>query len=271
MSHLDYIYQKLNDLKENVHNLPYPIEDLRSAYFQYSWDILNNYYWSFCAIHMTRMINQGHVAFDEEATKGFEHHISRLNEITQHSVLFQSARNNATRTLLTDSWSNFEFCITIICDFVLDEEIKKELFEEQSEKVKKVLKNKPLDEGEIKKLDKLLVKNHLTHVSVNRKIDKLFNIVGDNYQGDKKEDKDFFSFLGRYRNCLHSNYIFHGNDFTYSYKGTHFIFKSGEPITHNKRLDIAHHFDLVWELNSVCERLFGALKYEKFIPCPLED
>ena len=70
---------------------------------------------------------------------------------------------------------------------------------------------------------------------------------------------------------MHSNYIFHGNDFQYDFNGLGFYFQDGNPISYNQELHIGHHFDLVLCLNEVFRRICVGLNWKDNIPCPLEE
>jgi len=117
-----------------------------------------------------------------------------------------------------DSWSTFEHSITLVCKTVLNGQVVEELKLERFLEVKKIVGSLPDMETKESALKKELGIKHLSSVSINRKYEKLFNLIKGEYSRDVKNDKEFLKFYGAYRNVVHSNYTFYGKDFTYPFK-----------------------------------------------------
>lgn len=271
MTHLNYLHDKLEEFRSEITELPYSDDDIRKSFFGLLWSVLDHYYKDFCWIYLTDLANKSKVLFDEEATDGFKKHLIKLRQTTQHEILFYGARNRANRSLITESWLSFEFCITYLCEELFNEDLKEELKAFESEEILKIIAAYSPSEQTTTKIKKKFYRGHLTHVPINRKYEKLYSSYKAEHSGDTKLDKEFLLFFGKYRNSLHTNYIYHGKDYTFSQNGVDYIFVDGEPIRHNKELDITHHFDLALELKNVALRLFNAIKTEKQLNYPLKD
>lgn len=270
MSHLNYIREKLIEYEKEVENLPFEQNDLRKGYFEHIRTTLHLYYKDFCWMTLISHINSGNVQFDLETTQDFMPHLDFLSSTTRHEYSFYNSRNRANRSLLTESWSNFEFALTYIADKIFDDTTKEKLLSFDSAEVLRITSSYNISEGHILKINNLFKRKHLTHVPVTRKYNKLYSIYKENFKGNLNADRAFLDFFGKYRNGLHTNYIYHGNDFIYNHNGVEYRFFNGQSVTHNIQLDFRHHFDLVIELKNVCLRLFNSIKTDIVLDAPLE-
>jgi len=267
MQHLDYIKDQLELIKVRINKLDFKEDDIRKDFHGLIWDVLDNYYRGFTYFALTKYIADGQVKFDKEL-ENLEDHLKHLTGVMSDPELFASARNNLNRSIILDSWSVFEFCVSIITGYILKENVIIDLLAEDFQKVIKILKSTKVDTNSQAKLEKTLVKQHLAHVSINRKYNKLFSSVKSSYCRDINEDKQFLLFLGKYRNCMHSNYFYFGNYFEYEFGGVAFYFKNGEPIWNNKKYGIDLHFNIILELMEVFSELMDKLDYDALIPYP---
>jgi hypothetical protein len=160
--------------------------------------------------------------------KDFDSHNQRLIEISRFDALKRSYSNNLNRGFFIWSFSNFEVCVTIFCNAVLSDEKIEHLLNHSLNEITAILKNIPIDEKILLNLNKNLRKSHLTHVPLIRKIDMLLKACGNQYFGDKNDDREFLVFLSRFRNTVHSNWVYFGKDYEYFlFNGAHFIFRNG--------------------------------------------
>ena len=268
MSSLNYMNKKLEEIKLHIRSSPFDKDDMRCAYFQFSWDILDNYYKQFIWIQITNLINKGQVHFDISCIEEYKH-IDRLAETTKYDLLYDAARSSANRSLIIDSWSIFEFCLTYICKETSSETEANDLLESKTKCIKKILKNHQLTETEEKRINKELSEKRLSHVSVNKKYQLLFK-KAQSYSRDKKKDTEFLEFFGRLRNLMHSNYVFHGNDSEYEYNGVTHVFQDGQSHScKNSKPNDEYYFDAVLNLNSIFSEISKSLKYNNIIRCPI--
>jgi hypothetical protein len=110
--------------------------------------------------------------------------------------------------LFIGAWSTFELCVTLFCDAIASPQEKEKLLASTYKDVKEKIKKSVLDQTDLDALKESLMDIHLTHVAVSRKTDFLFK-KSKNYPTERvKEDKEFLLFFGRYRNTMHTNYIY---------------------------------------------------------------
>jgi hypothetical protein len=83
-------------------------------------------------------------------------------------------------------------------------------------------------------------------------------------------DKDFLLFLGKWRNTMHTNYIYYGKDYEYKFGHAHFKFENGkivkwyDPFEPSPRL----YFYLIGNLKDIWAVLIRSIKYDKIIEYP---
>jgi len=272
MESLDYIPENIEQIqrylefiKQDGAQIPFDENDVRTAFFGLIYDVVDNYYRGVVFVELIKSIGAQKILI--EKTEIINRHIENLIQIAVHPDLFASHRNNINRSILTDSWSAFELGITVLSDHALAEEVKSELLEEQYIKIIDGLKGAPIEEQILKKLKRQFIKNHLTHVSINRKCDKLFKLIEANYERVVDSDKLFLTFYGKYRNCLHSNYIYYGNDFSYTFEGVNFSFENRKPVRSDK-MDFTYHPNLVMELGRIFKAVAVAINFDEMIPYP---
>ncbi|MBC6609353.1 hypothetical protein H8B15_00350 [Hymenobacter sp. BT507] len=270
MQKLDYILDQCKKYKEMIATLPFIENDVRKAFFELNQANLDLYYKNMCWIYLTKAINDNEIKIDY-SNKSIHTHVTELTSTTKILGDFYNARNYGNRGLVTSAWSTFEFCLTYLCDGLFDQEMKEQVLNKDNLEVRKWLKPYKIKESILLKIDRILSKNHLTHLSVNRKYDKVYSIYKEHYSGNMDEDKSFLSFFGKYRNAIHTNYIYHGKKYSYEFNEIEYIFNNQQPITHNIDLDITHHFDLVLNLSEVVKRLFLCTDITKFVKYPLEN
>lgn len=269
MDPLEYIRLGLEQIKKDIDSSPYEEDDMRREFLCLTFDVLNNYYVGGSFLALAGFLPTGNVTFNEEIDR-INEHLKRLTEIGIYPTLTASYRNNINRSVIVDTWSVFEFCITIISLHVLEESEQEELKLEQYQKIVDSLKGTTIPDKSSDKLKKQFSTDHLSHVSINRKCDKLFKKTGEKYQRDLIADRQFLTFFGKYRNSMHSNYIYYGKGFEFDFKGVKFRFINNETVTHNQ-FDITYHFDLAIELKDIFKELTTKLDFINKIPYPIED
>ena len=268
MEPLEYIRQGLDKLKNEGQQLPFDREDMRLEFFGLLYDVLNNYYYSATFFELTKYLGTDKILFSKDF---LTEHLKRVTEIGAYDVLWASYRNNINRSVIVDTWSVFEFCITIISLHVLDESEQEELKLEKYLQIVDSIKGIIIPEKSSSKLKKQFSTDHLSHVSINRKCDKLFKKVGKNYQRDLVADRQFLTFFGKYRNSMHSNYIYYGKDFEFAFKGVKFQFIDKDVVTNNVQFGITYNFELAMELKDIFKELTTKLNFKNKIPYPVED
>jgi hypothetical protein len=268
MNETDFILKWTEDLKSEISRLEFSEDDIRKNFFGLLHDATYSYYLGYVSYNISLFINQGQIGYDANISY-YKTHFDRLAEISKLPILKKDHLNSLNRSLNIDSWSIFELCTTTFCFSLCDQAEMEKLLSHQYAEVAKILKNNHLNTEEIDKLKKQLIKEHLTHVPINRKTDFLFK-KAVNYYRDVKKDKEFLIFFGKLRNTIHTNYIYYGKDYEYKFGNAHFKFENGmlvkwiDPFEPSPKL----FFYLVGELKEIWKTLITVIKFENTICYP---
>lgn len=266
MEELEYIKQELGKLVDEIHSHPLGTDDIRRSYLELTLGVFNLYYIQWDTVTSARIIQQKPV----EVTKEEKYILTVFINSVFEKEYYWMRRNSNYRNLLIESWSMFEFCLTYLCEELFNEEIKNQLLEYDLKEINKILSKYDLSALDKQKVEKIFYRDHLTHVPVTRKYNKLYSLFKKFYKGNWIEDSTFLDFYGKYRNCMHANYIYHGKDKEYTVLGTTYSFINGEPVAHSKEASASSMLDLAIELKSICRRLFDAIQHPGLLRFPAE-
>ena len=227
----------LNELRELIPQIKEYYEkfgdtDIRASFLDGYFQILRTYFCSYYHLESDDILAKYREIYPD---KDFSH-----NSIKWHC---QGHKNLLNSYLILNSWSNFELCITLMANAILDENTKARLLSIEYRRIRKCLRDIltriEISDSVINKLKKFN-KFHLAHVPMVNKYGNLFKLlIRYPNDRDKKNDGKFLEFYGRLRNCVHSNYIYYGrNLFKYTFREVNFRFTHGElvhqePITEN--------------------------------------
>lgn len=145
------------------------------------------------------------------------------------------------------------------------------MFEHDFKKVVKILSWYDLSDEELLKLRGCLAEKHLTHLPVTRKYEKLYSLYKSHYKGNWNEDYELLVFFGKYRNSMHTNYIYHGGDKQYDILGIRYNFVNGHAIVPNRQLHVADMVDLGVKLKDTVMRLFNSIQYPGLLKYPADQ
>ena len=265
MEHILYIKQKIDDISREIDSCSFDYNDLRSSYLDHMFGVYNINYLQWCAIYSANAIEEAVV---KEADKAI---LDAFMSIVKKEAYFSNIRNSINRSLFLDSWSTFEFFLTYICSKLFDEPTKIKMLEHKFKKVIKIFPQGSLTDEQLIKLNDCLVEKHLTHLPVTRKYEKLYSLYKSHYQGDWKEDYEFLAFFGKYRNSMHTNYIYHGEDKSYNILGINYSFINGEAIRPNRQLHVADMIDLAVKLKDTAMRLFNSIQHSGLLEYPADQ
>lgn len=265
MNYSDFILKWTEDLKAEIETLAFNKNDIRIDYFSLTYDVAYCYYRGFILLEFSEFINKGQIGFSKEIYN-YKVHIDRVAETFKQPILRASHFNSLNRNMIFDAWSTFELCVTTFCIGICSpQELNKLLEFQYTETVGKIKEGK-LNDSEDAEIRKLTIKRHLTHVPINRKTDLLFK-KSQGYGRDKKKDKEYLRFLGKFRNTTHSNFIYYGNNYEYKFGDAHFIFNDGEnvkwkdPFSPSPKL----YFYLIGELKEIWKELSNSIKHPSLI------
>ena len=267
MENLEHINNGLKNLLAEIEALPLGTEDMRTSYLELTLHVFNLYYIQWNTVQSARIIAQKRFLVTEQE----RYALSVFGTSVSDPSFFHMRRNSAYRGLLIESWSTFEFCLTYLCDLLFTDEVKKALLEEDLNDIDKMLSVYSLSEPHKQKLNKIFVRGHLTHVPMTRKYNKLYSLFKRHYSGNWIEDSSFLEFFGKYRNTMHTNYIYQGNNKEYIFLGTTYHFVNGEAVSHSNEPTIDNMFDLAVKLKDTCKRIFDAVQHPEVIPFPSDQ
>jgi hypothetical protein len=267
MEHILYIKQKIDDISREIESSRFDENDLRHSYLDHMFGVFNINYLQWCAIYSASAIEKAVVKQADRVI--FDAFLS----IVKNDGYFTNTNNSINRGLFLDSWSTFEFFLTYICNCneILNEPTKTKMLEHDFKKVVKILSRHDLSEEESLKIKGCLVNKHLTHLPVTRKYDKLYSIYKSYYNGNWEEDSEFLAFFGKYRNSMHTNYIYHGVDKVYDILGVRYEFINGQAIRQNRRLHVADMIDLAVKLKSTAMSLFNSIQHRGLLEYPADQ
>lgn len=260
-----YIKQKIDNISREINSSPFDYNDLRSSYLDHMFGVFNINYLQWCAIYSANSIEK---AIVKEADRVI---LDSFLSIVKSEGYFSSISNSINRGLFLDSWSTFEFFLTYICNELFQEPTKTKMFEHDFKKVVKILSRHDLSDEELLKLRGCLVDKHLTHLPVTRKYEKLYSLYKSHYKGNWDEDYEFLVFFGKYRNSMHTNYIYHGEDKNYDILGIRYDFVNGQTIRPNRQLHVADMIDLAVKLKDTAMRLFNSIQHSGLLEYPADQ
>ena len=268
MNDADFILKWTEDLKAEIKTLTFQEDDIRKDYFNLTYDVAYCYYRGFILLKFSDFINKGQIAFNKEIYN-YKVHINRVAETVKHPILRASHFNSLNRHMLIDAWSAFELCVTTFCNGICSKQELDKFLEFQYIEIIKGIKERKLNDAEDAEIRRLTIKGHLTHVPITRKTDFLFK-KSKCYGRDKEKDKEYLRFLGKFRNTLHTNFIYFGKDYEYKFGQAHFVFKDNkivkwyDPFKPTPKLC----FYLIGELKEIWKELVRTIEYPELIRYP---
>lgn len=266
MKNSDFIIEWVKDLKQEMQQLQFKEDDVRLDFFGLINDSAYCYYRSYLLFEISALTNQQKLDFGP--LKNNEH-IKAIEALSKKSMSNVSHFNSLNRNLILDVWSTFEICINTFCDGIIDKKEKEKLLDWKYRDIIKSLPKNKFTDLQLEKLKSKLQTKHLTHVPIVRKTDFIFKqVVG--YSRNIEEDKEFLSFFGQLRNTMHSNYIYYGKSFEYSFGNAKFKFEDGktvkwyDPFNPTPKL----YFYLMGNLKNIWKALIISIKFDSVIYYP---
>lgn len=250
LEHLNFMLFEINrfenkpEIKSTFHE-----NDIRYAFVDYLSPVLRAYYYK-CLIHYTNSHPDFSYYNFSINNVELQKNLNELNFLNGNQEFLRELFADSNRSVMTDSWSMFEFTISTICEYILTEN------------------------------DQNHRKNNEYLRPIKKKCKYLFE-QAQRYTRNKENDEDFIEFYRVYRNCMHSNFYYHSKDkgdYHYIFDNVKFSFIAGEALQCFKANSSAKEyyftpevpFKLVLELFEIFTELIRTIKHEKLIPCPKE-
>jgi hypothetical protein len=253
------------NLLEFCKTLSYKKNDVRLEFFKFMRSVLGRFYIGFANMDFVKEINDKRLCAD--IIQNSENY-KNLVSICFVDEKYQTYFHDLSRQFIIDSWSVFELTVTQLLDSLLDENSKNEFLNKEYNQIKSILvENDFVEKEKVFKLLKNggLKKDHITHQPITRRYDKLFSIIKINYQREIIKDKEFLKFLGAFRNGLHYNFVYSGNNFEFKLRDLNFKFINNDLI---RVPDKPWELEVVHELIEICKEIFKCID-NKFIESKL--
>lgn len=253
---------KLRETREYCYGLTGTFEDkdIRISFFDGYHSILSFYYCSLIYNNSDLYVQNMREVYNRRDI---------LKEDLKKNL--QSFRNLVNSKFLIDTWSNFELFITILCSAIFEPSRIDELCRADYSRVRKSISDICLSDLQKEKLQKQLIKRYFAHVNSNPKFNSLLTYIAHNYKiRNLKKDREFLEFYGGLRNCIHSNYIFFGNNKTYIFEDVKFTFEDNKLVNINP-LKEDTLFNLSVELDKIVRCIINSITYKGLIYDPSHE
>ncbi|WP_299782707.1 hypothetical protein [uncultured Formosa sp.] len=222
MKNIDKLKNLVNSIKALIYKLPYNDNDVRKAYFENLYTIINDFYLGKIYFEISTQIKNGKVNFDEDIID-LKPHILSVYEIADHPLLSNGYHNELNRKLFIDSFTNFEITVDLCFDNLKTDIAVKQIVSDLNSRLIRLIKQCKNEEQIIDQLIKT------SFIPLIRKFKYLSKIKSDCYGINYSQDIKFIEFCTKLRNCvLHSAGYYKGRDYEYEFDGVNFIFKNEE-------------------------------------------
>jgi len=263
----DRILAWSEDIKLKLLSNQFHEDDTRRAFIQMIYDGAYRYYLGIAFLELMRLSNKKLIGYREEI-RYFEHHVNRLTETTNSKILEASQFNFLNRSLLMDSWSSFELCCTTLVGCLVTEKERDHILSWEFRNLKKLIPKTEFSEELQEKLKKKMTAKSLVHVPIIRKYDFLFKKC-ESYNGNEIADREFLKFVGKFRNTVHSNFIYHGTSYEYTLNGVHFKFENRKAVVWTDGTTKVY-FDMLDRLLEIWDNLCSCIDYQGICTHPHE-
>ncbi|GAA0728391.1 hypothetical protein GCM10009430_37500 [Aquimarina litoralis] len=261
MKNIDKLKNVLDLIKNEIYALDYPENDIRIAYFENLYSIINEFYLGKVFFEISTEIKNGNIKFDAEIMD-LQPHILKVYEVADIPLLSNGFHNDLNRKLFVDSFTNFEVTIDLCFENLKTDAITKAIVTDLNTRLIKLIEESHKKEEIINQLVKS------SFIPLLRKFKFLSkrrdNCYGENYA----EDLKFISFCGKLRNCvLHSAGYYKGKYYEYEFEDVKFIFKNDE------FLEMLGENDYIFlkineRLTYIASQLFNCLSDIEFLKYP---
>lgn len=262
MNVVDDLRDLVNAVKDKIEATEFEENDVRKAYFENLYSVLNQFYIGKVFYELSKEIKEGNIIISPNISH-LNNHILRIYEIADHPLLSQSHQFELNRKIFADTFTNFESTIDFCFSNLVKDDQLDLIVEDINIKVFKIC-----TEGADQKAKLLEHFRKSTFIPLIRKFRFLSKYRAECYTDNHNEDLSFIEFCVKLRNCvLHSSGYYKGKDFDYEFENITFIFKNEE------FLEMQGVNDLVFvkineRLTKIIEKIFICLTDVDFIKYP---
>lgn len=260
----EYVLEKIKSLGEEIEAQNYHKDDVRNYFYGMLQTTLVSYARGYLFLELSRNVKNNELLFPKDLISFRQYDLIKKTALEfKNEVSYLSHHH---QNLLIGSWSIFELLITILCESLLETNIKQTLLTHKFDDVVKKLKIP--DDPEIRAK---FSEKKLTHVPITRKYSELFKLFKGKYSRNESTDKQFLEFYRDLRNTIHTNYIFFGSapkefkfkEITFNFVPNEVI-KYGDPAPLSPKL----YIELIIELKDITTAILESINHKELIPYP---
>lgn len=260
---LDKLLQITEDIKEEVDNLPWHEDDIRSSFFALLYSGLYDYYIGQVSYEISYQIGEGKVRFTQDIID-LKPHIGRLNEIAKLDILSYGFKASLNRSIIYSSWTSFEMSLTLIFNQIITEKNFEVLIKNINNKLLQKITN--LDNATSSEIFETLKKS--SFIPPWRKFNEIIKLKPKYYNGNVQDDIKFIDLITTTRNCMiHANGLHLSENKTFDFNGVQFVFEKGKIFKQIGNNDFVS-FEMALELKRIFKSLCNCIKHIKKIKYP---
>lgn len=247
------IKSKAEKILSTLENLPHKNGDIRYDFIARQLGITNCFYSGYFLLVLNGYIESGSLIFKDSG-------IENRTGLFLNKEAFDSYIYNLHRRYFLDTFSNFENCISIFLDNIIDEETHNKLLKARAKEIIEKLEKKalPIKEEISEILSNKLDTKHITQITFDAKVNYFFKNIGNKF--DRKvviEIKQFLKFIQTFRNTHHNNFMFYGTEkYEYYFNTTHCLFEPNKLFVYKLEnqsnieftLDLITYIENIWLL-----------------------
>lgn len=252
---LDSLLKYTESFKREILEMKLHSDDVRKSFFGLVYSGIYDYYIGKASYQICEYIGTGNVKFDEKIYH-FREHAHRLLEIHNIGKLSDGYYGNLNRQITYTVWTSFETTISMIFDFLANEDDKISIIERMNQKIFRAIQTLSQDERQV--INNALIKN--SFIPLIRKFNFIVKRNPESYTGDIRLDREFLNFTNKMRNCLiHTNGVYYGNDYIYEFLGSEFRFRNGEVFEQRGTNSRDIYLDIAINLKKIIENLMPCI------------
>lgn len=247
----EFIKSKAGKILSTLEKMPYENGDVRYDFIARQLGITNCFYSGYFLLVLNGYIETGSLIFKDSG-------IENRTGLFLNKEAFDSYIKNLHRRYFLDTFSNFENCISIFLDNIIDEETHNKLLKARTKEIIEKLKIKelPIKEEISEILSRKLDTKHITQITFDAKMNYLLNKLANKF--DKNvvtEIKQFLKFIQTFRNTHHNNFMFYGTEkYEYYFYTTHCLFEPNKLFVYKLQnqsnieftLNLVTHIENIW-------------------------
>lgn len=259
----------LNNLDSIISELKFSEDDIRRNYFQMIYNNVKEYKVSYTSFIISYLINTETFKVPDLINRRFGYDLMSVKALSKSEKDMKSYFYSMNHRVFIMSWSVFELAISTLFNIICPEESKIKYCNKKFNELKSKI---PEESWEFVK--NKLKTPHPQFLPITIKYGYLMKI-SKGYPGIKEKDISFLEFFGKFRNTVHSNFIYYGKDYCYNFGQAHFKFENEKIVEWTNPFEKSPYFlsvelyiHLIGRLNEIALNIFKSIDYDQIIYYP---